>query len=151
MCVCVRAKSLQSCAILCNLFDCKAHQAPLSMVFSRQECWSKLPCPPPGDRPNPGKEPMSFRSPALAGMFFTTSTIWEAHMYTLPTHCKCETYCSAVSAAKKWHHYIIKCYDDDHVNVPVPCCSEHSLCTSNVSITWNLVRNNLKPHPRCTK
>ena len=35
------------------------HQAPLSMGFSRQECWSGLPCPPPGDLPNPGIEPAS--------------------------------------------------------------------------------------------
>ena len=39
-----------------------AHQAPLSMGFSRQEYWSGLPCPPPGDLPDPGIEPMS---PAL--------------------------------------------------------------------------------------
>ena len=39
-----------------------AHQAPLSMVFSGQEHWSGLPCPPPGYLPNPGREP---RSPAL--------------------------------------------------------------------------------------
>ena len=39
-----------------------AHQAPLSMVFSRQKYWSGLPCPLPGDLPNPGIEP---RSPAL--------------------------------------------------------------------------------------
>ena len=39
-----------------------AHQAPLSMGFSRQEDWSGLPCPPPGDLPDPGIEP---RSPAL--------------------------------------------------------------------------------------
>ena len=36
-----------------------AHQAPLSMEFSRQEYWGGLPCPPPGDLPNPGIEPMS--------------------------------------------------------------------------------------------
>ena len=36
-----------------------AHQAPLSMEFSRQEYWSRLPCPPPGDLPNPGTEPQS--------------------------------------------------------------------------------------------
>ena len=47
-----------------------AHQAPLSIRFSRQEDWSGLPCPPPGDLPNPGVEPAS---PALAGGFFTTS------------------------------------------------------------------------------
>ena len=39
-----------------------AHQAPLSMGFSRQEYWSKLPCPPPGDLPNTGIKP---RSPTL--------------------------------------------------------------------------------------
>ena len=38
------------------------HQAPLSMGFSRQEYWSGLPCPPPGDLPNLGIEP---RSPTL--------------------------------------------------------------------------------------
>ena len=36
-----------------------ARQAPLSTGFSRQECWSGLPCPPPGDLPNPGMEPGS--------------------------------------------------------------------------------------------
>ena len=55
-----------------------ARQAPLTMGFSRQEYWSELPCPPPGDLPHPGIEPMSFTSPALAGGFFTTSTTWEA-------------------------------------------------------------------------
>ena len=55
-----------------------AHQAPLSMGFSRQEYWSGLPCPPPGDLPNLGIEPMPLTSPALAGRFFTISTTWEA-------------------------------------------------------------------------
>ena len=50
-----------------------APETPLSMGFSRQECWSGLPCPPPGDLPDPGNEPVSLRSPALAGGFFTTS------------------------------------------------------------------------------
>ena len=55
------------------------HQAPPSMGFSRQEYWNGLPCPPPGDLPDPGIEPMSLISPALAGRFFTTSTTWEAY------------------------------------------------------------------------
>ena len=42
------------------------------MGFSRQECWSGLPCPPPGDLPEPGIELASVTSPALAGGFFTT-------------------------------------------------------------------------------
>ena len=49
------------------------HWAPWSMGFSRQEYWNGLPCPPPGDLPNPGIEPASLTSPALAGGFFTTS------------------------------------------------------------------------------
>ena len=55
-----------------------ACQAPLSMGFSRQEYWSGLPCPPPGDLPDPGIEPVPSMSPALAGRFFTTSATWEA-------------------------------------------------------------------------
>ena len=52
--------------------DCSL-PAPLSMGFSRQEYWSGLPCPPPGDLPNPGIKPASFMSPALSYGFFTTS------------------------------------------------------------------------------
>ena len=48
-------------------------QAPLSMEFSRQEYWSGLPCPSPGDLPDPGIEPSTLTSPALASGFFTTS------------------------------------------------------------------------------
>ena len=55
-----------------------AHQAPLSMGFSRQECWSRLPFPSPEDLPDPGIEPASLVSPALASRFCTTSTTWEA-------------------------------------------------------------------------
>ena len=47
-----------------------ACQAPLLMEFSRQEYWSKLPFPNPRDLPDPGIEPSSLASPALAGRFF---------------------------------------------------------------------------------
>ena len=57
------------------------HQALLSMGFSRQEYWSGLPFPPPEDLPNPGIKLTSFTSPALAGWFFTTSTIWEVPLF----------------------------------------------------------------------
>ena len=60
-----------------------AYQAPLSMGFSRQEYWSGLPCPSPGDLPNPGIEPTSLNSPALAGRFFTTRTTWEDLSFSL--------------------------------------------------------------------
>ena len=51
-----------SCVLLFATIWPVAVQAPLSMVFSKQEYWSGLPCPPPGDLPNPGTEP---RSPML--------------------------------------------------------------------------------------
>ena len=54
------------------------HQAPLSMEFSKQGYWSGLPCPSPGDLPDPGIEPTSLLSPTLTGRFFTTSATWEA-------------------------------------------------------------------------
>ena len=76
VCVCVCVKSLQ---LFLTLWPHGlAHQAPLSMGFSRQEYWSGLPCPPPGDLPHPGIKPKSFTFPALAGGFFTTSATWEA-------------------------------------------------------------------------
>ena len=52
-----------------------AHQTPLIMRFSRQEYWSGLPCPPPGDLPDPGIKPVSLSSPTLAGGFFTTGAL----------------------------------------------------------------------------
>ena len=57
-----------------------AQQAPLSMGFSRQEYWSGLPCPPPGDLPVPGIEP---RSPRIAGGFFTSWATREAYCYVV--------------------------------------------------------------------
>ena len=58
-----------------------AHQVPQSMGFSRQEYWSGLPFPFPGDLPNPGIKPASL-SPALAGGFFTINVTWEAQLLT---------------------------------------------------------------------
>ena len=54
------------------------HQAPRSMGFSMLEYWSGLPCHPSGDLPHPGVQPAFPACPALAGRFFTISTIWEA-------------------------------------------------------------------------
>ena len=68
--VCVYAQSLQSYQTLFN--PVYAYQVPLSMEFSRQEYWGGLPFPSPGDLPDPGIEPTSLASSALAGRFFTT-------------------------------------------------------------------------------
>ena len=65
---------MPSCSVVSNSATpwTVAHQAPLSMEFSRQEYWSELPFPIPGDLPNLGINPASLVSPALAGRFFTT-------------------------------------------------------------------------------
>ena len=55
-----------------------APQAPLFMGFSKQEYWSQLPYPPPGDLPDTGIEPKSPAFPALASGFFTQQATWEA-------------------------------------------------------------------------
>ena len=57
-----------------------ARQVRLSMGFFRQEYWNGLSFPTPGDLPDPGIEPTSLMSPALAGGFFTTSTTQEAQL-----------------------------------------------------------------------
>ena len=62
----MHAKSRQLCPTLCTLWTV-AHQAPLSMGFSRQQHWSGLPCPSPWDLPDPGIKLTSLMSPALAG------------------------------------------------------------------------------------
>ena len=57
-----------------------ASQASLSMGVFRQEYWSGLPCPPPGNLPDPEIELVSLMAPALAREFFTTSATWEAQI-----------------------------------------------------------------------
>ena len=71
------AKLLQLCLTLCDPWTV-AHQAPLSILFSRQEYWSGLPCRPLGNLPNPGIELVSLMSSALAGGFLMTSATQEA-------------------------------------------------------------------------
>ena len=68
VCVCVCVCTL-SCVQLFVTPCTVAHQALLSMQFSRKEYWSGLPFPPPGHFPTPGTEPMSL---ALTGRFLTT-------------------------------------------------------------------------------
>ena len=79
------AKLLQSCLFMTPWTV--AHQASLSMGFSRQDYWSRLPRLPLGDRPDPGIEPTSLMSPALAGKFFTTRATWETYIYVTMEYC----------------------------------------------------------------
>ena len=76
---CMHAQSLPLCLTLWNLRTI-AHQAPLSMGFSRREYWSELPCPPPGDLPDPGIEPTFLTTPSLADRLFASSTTGKPHI-----------------------------------------------------------------------
>ena len=70
------------------------------MGVSRQEYWSVLPFPPPGDLPNPEIELTSLVSPALGGVFFTTSATWEAQFfvyYVLDVEYRSMDTCDSVS------------------------------------------------------
>ena len=78
MCVCVLSRFSVSDSFV-TLWTV-AHQASLSMGFSKQEYWSGLPCLPPGELPDQEIELVSPLSPALAGGFFTTSTTPKVHM-----------------------------------------------------------------------
>jgi len=75
MLVCVLLLQLQELYPTLVILWTVAYQAPLSMGFSRQECWSGLPFRSAWDLSDPGIEP---ESSALAGSFFTDSAIWEA-------------------------------------------------------------------------
>ena len=68
---CLRSMHAQSCLTLCN--PCTvACQASRVHGISRQAYWSALPLPTLGYLPDPGIEPMSLKSPAVVGVFFTT-------------------------------------------------------------------------------
>ena len=72
----------QSCPTHCDPMDCSP-PGPLSMAFSRQEYWSGLPFPLPGDFLDPGIELVSPASPALAGGFFTAEPSGKSFIITI--------------------------------------------------------------------
>ena len=74
VCVCAKLFYVHLSVILWTV----TQEVHLSKGFSRQEYWSGLPFPLPGDLSNPGIEPMSLLSSVLADGFFTTGTTWEA-------------------------------------------------------------------------
>ena len=73
---CMHSQSLSCVQFIVTPWNV-AHQTPLSMRLLRREYWNELPFPPPKNFPNPGIEPMSPESPALAGGFFTTEPPWK--------------------------------------------------------------------------
>ena len=85
-----------------------AFKTSLSMEFSRQEYWNRLPCPPPGALPDPGIKPVSLMSPALAGGSYTTSTTWEAPKYHL--HVNNFIYISILDIFLEFQNFIYTCH-----------------------------------------
>ena len=71
------AKSLQSCPTLCNPMDCSLPGSSVHGILQAR-ILQGVACPPPGDLPDPGIEPVSLPSPALAAGFFTINATWEA-------------------------------------------------------------------------
>ena len=102
---CVHSQSLQLCSTLVTLWTV-AHQAPRSIRFSRQEYWSGLPFPSPGDLPDPGIKP---RSPALQAdslpseppgkLWIEQRITFKLHRHHLPSSCH---FCCKQPAFQAW-------------------------------------------------
>ena len=105
----VHAKLLQCVRLFATPWTV-ALQAPVSMEFSRQEYWSGLPCPPPGDLPDPGIELVSLKSHALTGRFSTTSTSWEPPILWLRYWKWNEVDISSSSSLYTWRRLCLSLY-----------------------------------------
>ena len=94
-----------------------ALQAPLSMRFPRQEYWSGLPFPPPGNLPDPGIKPVSLVPPALAGGFFTTEPPGKPLGM-----------CNVLFCQERVFFFLFSVTQENHSSTPVldtgtvPCC-----------------------------
>ena len=108
LCACVL--SLFSHVQLFSIPWTVAHQAPLSMGFSRQEYWSGFPCPPPGNLSDPGIQPPSLMY-GLAGGFFTISATWETFLLIDP---KCVQFSRSVMSNSSQPH------ESQHAKPPCP-------------------------------
>ena len=129
-----------------------AHQAPLSMEFSRQEYWSGLPLPTSRDLPDPGVEPVSLVSPSLAGRFLTTSATWVRYIffiYTLLTQAiytfKIKQIHSIVKILLKHlsHASWIVTWIQRPIVPPLPALGLHSF--SSVQSSRSVVSDSLRP------
>ena len=94
----------QSCPTLCNPMDCSPARLLCPWGFSRHEYWSRLPCPPPGDLPNPGMEP---RSPALQVGSLPSEPPGKPWWNTLNTLFSCFFPCDSSSYSGHWNKTIL--------------------------------------------
>ena len=120
----MHAKSFQLCVTIRTI----AHQASLSMGFSRQEYWSGL----SGPVSDPGMEPTSLLSPALAGRFFTTSTTWEAPIQWL------------ITLSQLWYHLVL--YLNQSLNVKTPLCDKDYTLYINEGMRLREIKHFVQGH-----
>ena len=117
------------------IFDSLKPQAPLSMEFFRQEYWSGLPFPPPGDLPDPGIEPVSPSASELAGGFFTTEP--PGTLYILPKN-------HETVHLSKWIlcylNYIPPKADVPHTHTPTHSMRPYLLETIAFTESWCWIR-----------
>ena len=95
------------------------------MGFPRQEYWSGLPCPLPGDCPSPGIKPIPLPSPELVGGFFTISATWEAHVkYKISSVAQsCLTLCNPMDCSMPGfpvHHQLQKLAETQSIKSVMP-------------------------------
>ena len=102
-----------------------AHQAPLSMRFSRQEYWCGLPVPPSRDLPDPGIESAFPMSPALAGRFFTTEPPRKSYSFI----CGMDTWVSSTF----WLLCEWCCYEYGCTNICLNSCFQ---CFLSIYFKW---------------
>ena len=108
VCACACAWSVSHVTLFVTPYTA-ARQAPLSLGFPKQEYWSGLPFPPPGNLPNPGIKPTSLAPPALAGGFFTSAPprkpIFSVdRSQTSQTSCKRWKYALSKTRGEVWCH-----------------------------------------------
>ena len=93
------------------------HQAPVFLGFSGQEYWSELPCLPSGDLPEPGIEPESPVSPALAGRFINTEPPGKP---LVPANCWINTWIESLSIPVPYRFLVLKIFVS-HFRFYLPC------------------------------
>ena len=97
----------------CNLTDGSPPGSSVCGIFFRQEYWSKLPFPSPGDLPNPGIEPASPVSPALAGGFFTTTPPGKPCSLLLCTNWNLGQHCCSLLLSP-WMSFLFQIFQNDY-------------------------------------
>ena len=114
-------------------------RAFLAMGFFRQEYWSGLPFPPPGDPPNLSIEPVSLKSPSLAIGFFTTSATWEAPWHNV---FKIYSYYFVLSVIHFFFLHSILCHLD-HLSVGGYLAGSQILARMTMNIHVQFLRVNI--------